>query len=83
MVCDLTSLRQEDFISDVEDFLFAFNSNVATNEINFQNFNRLFHVFIVIISDINKHCPNKLISRKKTKILQKALDNEGHLKFYS
>ena len=62
MVCDLTNFRHEDFIFDLEDSLFEFDSNLATKEINFHNFNRLFQVFNQNIKNvINKHYPNKLI----------------------
>ena len=32
MVRDLTNFRKEGFISDLEDFLFEFNSNLATRQ---------------------------------------------------
>ena len=69
MVRDLTNFHQEDLIFNLEDSLFEFKPNLATKEINFQNFNELFQVFIQIIWNvINMHCPNKLISRKKQKL---------------
>ena len=46
MVCDLTNFCKDNFIFDLKDFLFEFNSNLATKEINFRNFNGLFKVFI-------------------------------------
>ena len=83
MAPDLTNFRQDDFVSDLEDSLFECNLNLATKKINFHNFNGIFQVFIQIIKYvINKHCPIKLISRKK-QIEQGTLDNERHLKFYS
>ena len=69
MVCDLTNFCQDKFISDLEDSLFEFNSNLATKEINYHSFNEIFQIFIQIIKNvINKHCPNKLISRKKQRL---------------
>ena len=69
MIRDLTNFRQDNFISDLEDCLFEFNSNLATKEINYHSFNEIFQIFIQIIKNvINKHCPNKLISRKKQRL---------------
>ena len=63
MVRDLTNFRQDNFISDLEDSLFEFSSNLARKEINYYSFNEIFQIFIQIIKNvINKHCPNKLIS---------------------
>ena len=42
MVRDLTNFRQDNFISDLEDSLFEFNSNLATKEINYHSFNEIF-----------------------------------------
>ena len=73
MVCDLTNFRQDNFISDLEDSLSGFNLNFATKEINYHTFNKIFQIFVQIIKNvINKRCPNKSISRKKTKIEQEA-----------
>ena len=69
MIRDLTNFCQDNFISDLEDSLFEFNSNLATKEINYHSFNEFFQIFIQIIKNvINKHCPNKLISRKKQRL---------------
>ena len=64
MVRDLTNFRRDNFISDLEDSLFEFNSTLTTKEINYYSFNEIFQIYIQIIKkDINKHCPNKLISQ--------------------
>ena len=69
MVRDLTDFRQGNVISDLKNSLFEFNSNLATKEINYHSFNEIFQIFIQIIKNaINKHCPNKLISRKKQRL---------------
>ena len=69
MVRDLTNFLQDNFISDLEDFSFEFNSTLATKEINYHSFNEIFQIFIQIIKNvINKYCPIKLISRKKQRL---------------
>ena len=69
IVRDLTDFRPDNFISDLKNFLFEFNSNLTTKEINYHSFNEIFQIFIQIIKNvINKHCPNKLISRKKQRL---------------
>ena len=48
MVCDLTNFCQDNFISDLEDFLTEFNLDLATKEINNHKFGKIFQKF----------CPN-------------------------
>ena len=69
MVCELTNFCQDNFISDLEDFLFEFSSNLAMKEINCHSCIENFQIFIRIIKNvINKNCPNKLISLKKQRL---------------
>ena len=82
MVCDLTNFCQDDFIFDLENSLFEFDTNLAAEQINSHNFNGVFQGFIEIIRNVlNTQCPNKLIYQKKKQIEQEALDNKRHLKF--
>ena len=49
MIRDLTNFRQDNFISNLEDCLFEFNSNLATKEINYQSFNKIFPIFAKLL----------------------------------
>ena len=86
MARDLTSFRQDNFISNLEESLFKFNSNLATKQINYHSFNEIFKIFIQIINNvINKRCPNKLLSRKKQRLnkrpwITKDILNSAHKK---
>ena len=74
------NFRQDNFIFDLEDSLFEFNSNLATKEINYHSFNEIFQIFIQSIKNvINKHCPNKLISWKKQRLNKRPWITKGIL----
>ena len=79
MVSDRTNFCRGDFIFDRENSLFEFDSNLATEQINSHNFNRVFQGFIQIIWNVLTNIVQINFFGKK---LSKRLWITKNLKFY-